>query len=83
MTKITNLKSTVSIFSVTKFDKERNLFIRNLLTRKTGENKLLYLIKVAWNLPAYFTKHINCKLKHFLILCEFKMFTCSIIPINL
>ena len=28
---------------------------------KTEENRLLYLFEVAWNLLAYFTKHINCK----------------------
>ena len=46
-------RATTSIFTVIKFDKERNSFIGTWLTRKTGENKLLYLMEVAWNLSAY------------------------------
>ena len=74
------LEYAVSINGVVKFDKERNSFFGTMLTRKTG---LLYLIEVAWNLSAYFTKHFNWNYKHFLILHEFKTSTCSIIPLNL
>ena len=82
-TKITGLEFTVSIFGVAKLDKERNLFIWTLLTRKTRKDKLLYLIEVAWKLSAYFTSILFCNQKHFLILYDFKMSTCLIVPVNL
>ena len=47
MTKITSLEFTVSILGVAKLNKERNLYIETLLTRKTRKDKLLYLIEVA------------------------------------
>ena len=46
-------RDTVSNFTVVKIDKERNSVIGTWLTRKNGENKLLYLMEIAWNLSTY------------------------------
>ena len=81
-TKITSLEFTVSIFGVTKLNKERNPYIGTLLTRRTRKYKLLYLIEVSWKLSAYFTSILFCKQKYFLLLYELKLLLVRSLPIE-
>ena len=83
MAKITSLEFIVSIFGVAKLNKERNPYIGAMLTRKTRKDKLLYLIEVAWNLSAYFSSILFCKIETLLDIYEFKTSTRLIVPINL
>ena len=47
------VRATVNIFTDAMFDKERNSFNWTSFIRKTEENKLFYLMEVAWNLASY------------------------------